>query len=324
PPKPVLEVPSSFPEWQQVFRRQEPPKLDDRGLVADRLKPPDKIFLSAFVQEKELEPAGFFLEGDKESTLPVPNQYLYIKMKKGVGRVGQKLMIVKDKGLLNLTSDRLLNDEVEAHLIQVTGELEITEAVTAEFSSSRDREEFEAFRALMTKSTGLSVRGSQLIVGELPIVDLKPTGQTASVNAQIIGSERHESSALYGPGDIVFLDKGSGSGLEPGQMLDLFINRMTRNPGTPVEYSPVPSGKLKVVRVTNLLATAVILQSRDSVLQGDKVQQVSSRRDEEKLEVESRKEDFEDFLDEEDGDYQIDFGEGESSVEDELDGLDEF
>lgn len=278
PPKPVLKVPSSFPEWQSVFKPQPTNMLDDSGLDFRWKKLPNRIFLRAWVDDKEVEPIGHFLENDKEAGLPVINQYVYIKVKKGAGHVGGKMMIVHDAGEIRRVSEYLEDDGRDAYLVQVAGELEISEAVTCNFSRSSDKENFDCFRALMTKTTGLSLKDNALVDGELPIVDLTPTSVYGTAVAQILGSEKHNSSMLSGEGDIVFLNKGSSGGVQVGQMLDLFANRKSRHAETPVEFSPVPSGTVKVVRVSNEFSTAVILNAHDGILQGDRVQEVSSRK----------------------------------------------
>ncbi|MBX3021931.1 MAG: LysM peptidoglycan-binding domain-containing protein [Bdellovibrionales bacterium] len=278
PPKPVLKVPASFPEWQSVFKAQPKDMLDDRGLDFKWKKLPDRIFLRAWVDEKELDPVGHFLENDKEAGLPVINQYVFIKVKKGRAQVGQKMMIVHDAGPIRRVSEYLDDDDRPAYLTQVAGELEITETATCKFNRSRDRENFDCYRALMTKTTGLSLKDNALVAGELPIVDLTPSNEHGTTVAQVLGSEKHNSSMLMGQGDLVFLNKGSAAGVQPGQMLDIFVNRKSRHTETPVEFSPVPSGTVKVVRVSNEFATAVILNAHDGILQGDRVQEVSARK----------------------------------------------
>ena len=278
-PRPVLKVPASFPEWQNVYKRQPKPIIDDRGLAKKRDPIADRIYLRAWVEEHDLDPAGFFLENDTESGLPVVNQYVFIKMKRGVGRVGQKLLIAHSAGEIRTVQDDFDN-RIPAFLMQAAGELEITEPIHAEFSSSRDRENFEGFRALMTKTTGLSQHGNVLIVGELPYVNLDANGAHGSVESEIVGSERHVTSMLFGQGDIVFLNRGSNSGIAVGQIFDIYGNRRARYPGTPVRFSPAASGRLKVVKTSGSLSTALILSAHDSVMQGDSVRAISGRHDE--------------------------------------------
>lgn len=276
PPKPVLKVPLSFPEWQNVYRRPPKPIIDDRGLEYRRNKVPDRIFLRAYVEEKPVEPEGYFLENDREAGLPVINQYVYIKVKKGTGSVGAKMIIVHDAGKIRTVIDEFEND-VPAFLVQVAGELQLTEPAEAKFRRSSDNEKFDVFRALITKTTGLSLTNNFLVTGTMPLADLTPSGPHGSTVTEIVGSEKHVSSMLYGQGDIVFLNRGSSSGVQVGMLLDLYTNRRSRHSDTPVPFSPVPSGKLKVVRVTDSLATAVILSAHDGIMQGDSAKEVSLR-----------------------------------------------
>lgn len=276
PPKPVLKVPESFPQWQSVYKKRPDKMLDDRALGKDREKIPDRIYLRAWVQETPVQGQGEFMEADAEGGLPLPNQYVFVKMKKGTGAEGMRMLVVRDGGKIKKLNKQWEGDE-EAYLVQVAAELEIREAVPAEFKRSRDRENYQAYRALITRTTGLSFKGFQLIPGTLQTLDLTMNGSHGVTTAQVIGSEKHEASAMFGQGDLVFLNKGSSSGIEEGQLLDIFPNRTIRRSDAEVTFSPVPSGTVKVVKVTNRLATAVLLSSRDSIQQGDQVREVSSR-----------------------------------------------
>jgi hypothetical protein len=275
-PRPVINVPPSFPEWQSIYREAPKVQIDDRALSRKRDEIADRVYLRAWVEEKDIDPIGNFMENDTESGLPVVDQYVFVKIKKGQGQVGQKLLIAHSAGKLRRTQDEYDN-RITAYLIQVAGELQITESMPSDFLRSRDRDEYDAFRALMTKTTGLSLKGNALIAGEIQYANLSAEGPHGTTQAEVIGSERNISSLLFGQGDIVFLDKGSSNGVAVGQIMDVYGNRKSRYPGTPVKYSPAPSGRLKIVRVTNGLATALVLNAHDSIVQGDLVKEIVAR-----------------------------------------------
>jgi hypothetical protein len=270
PPKPIISVPKSFPEWQSVYKRMPVQITDDRGLLKKQKPQIGKMYLTSFVLESELDPVGRFLEPDLESALPVVNQYVYIRIEKGKGSAGQKMLIVSDGGRLKKMNKQ--SDDVTAYLVQVAGELELTEAAKGD-----DVEGDDVYRALITKTTGLAIKGHLLIPGEIQEVSLDYNGTPGTTEAQIIGNGKHSASSLYGPGEIVFLNKGSTNGLEAGQIYDIFVDRTIRERNTPVHFSPAPSGSVRVVRTTEHLSTAVILGARDGIQPGDKVRQVTSR-----------------------------------------------
>ncbi len=272
PPKPVINVPGSFPQWQSVYKRMPVRITDDKGLLQNRKPLVGKTFLTSYAQEQELAATGKFMETDLDSSLPVVNQYVYVKVNKGTGKVGEKMLIVHDAGQL-----KKLNKQVEmpdAYLIQIAGELELSEPAKSE---TIDADKYDVFRALITRTTGLASYQHDLIPGEMQEVILNYNGAPGTTDAQIIGSGNHTSSALVGPGDIVFLNKGSSSGLAAGQILDVYIDRTIRKRDTDVKFSPAPSGTVRIVRVTAALATAVILGARDGLMPGDRVQQVTAR-----------------------------------------------
>ncbi|MGZ3722102.1 MAG: LysM peptidoglycan-binding domain-containing protein [Bdellovibrionales bacterium] len=277
PPRPIIQVPKSFPEWQSVYKkRPDRFKIDDSKLLIKRFGPPDKIPLTAYVQEAEIVPSGNFLESEKESGLPVPNQYIYVKIKKGTGQIGQKYLIVMDKGLI-----RKLNDQVEGHInarfIQVYGDIELTDTAPANFSRSRDRENYEVFRGLILHAISLTMTQYDLIPGQMQIVDMGKVGPEGTASAQILGSMKSHASALYGIGDIVFLNKGSKDGVNEGQIFNVYIDRTIRDSETPVTFATVSSGKIKVVKVSDTVSTGVILEAVDSIQQGDRAQPLVGR-----------------------------------------------
>jgi hypothetical protein len=270
-PRPLIRIPGSFPEWQTITKQPPLNSLDDSRLGLERAKIPHKLFLSGYVQEEMPQSVGAYLESEKESSLPVQGEYIYVKVKKGQGQIGQKYLVIEMPSELKRSSDDL-EERGPVYLVQIYGEIQLTEMAKAEFSRSRDREGFDCFRALLLKTTGLNVKGLALIPGQLGVVDLSAVGPKGQSDAQVIGSQRGASSVLYGPGDIVFLNRGSQQGLAEGQILDLYNNRTQRYAETPVKYSPVATGKLKIVRVTPTLATAVVLSAIGSIMQSDRVQ----------------------------------------------------
>jgi hypothetical protein len=280
PPKPVLKVPSSFPEWQSVYKQRVQKFTDYSGLDYKRMGVANRYFLRAWVQEEPISSIGKYQENDTEAGLPLPNQYVYVKMKKGTGAQGQKYLIVRDFGQL-MRMNSAWKGKDKARLIQVSAEVELTEQVAANYRRSRDKEEYDSWRALVTRATGLSAKDCDVISGTLQVIDTDPTSNYGMTNAQIIGSERHEASAVFGPGDLVFLNKGSSQGVEDGQMYNVFSDRTTRNFRAEVPVSPAASGLIKIVQSSMNLATAIVVSSKESIQQGDQVRQASTARSEE-------------------------------------------
>ncbi len=302
PPKPVLKLPKSFPQWQTVYKRTPVRVTDDRGLLRPVKSRIGKTYLTAFVQEERLKHIGKFLETDMHTTLPVVNQYVYVQIEKGMGQAGQKMLIVRDGGKIKRQNSNVEIDG-EAWIVQIAGEVELSEIVPSEDDS------YDVYRALVTKAVSLSTGEYGVIPGQVEQVDLSYMGTPGTTVAQVIGNGRSATSALFSPGDIVFLNKGSASGLAPDQILDIYTDRTLRKK-TIVPFSPVPAGTVRVVRVTENLATAVILGARDGILQGDRVQQVSNRHaDSEVLEFQEDK-------------YHQ--NQDESSIEEDLEESDEF
>ena len=276
PPKPILKVPSSFPEWQSVFRKRPDQFLDDSGIADKRIKQIEKIYLRAYVQEKPVkqEAVGEFMENDSEAGLPITNQYVYVKVKKGAGQPGLRMLVVRDGGQL-MRLNKQWNPKKRPYLVQITAEIELREMTPAKFESE-DKKKFDAYRAIVKTTTGLSQSDGLLIPGRLQSITLERKGSPSTGQAQVIGSEKHQASAMFGPGDLVFLDKGSGGGIEVGQLLDVYADRTIRRNKAVVTHSPAVSGTIKVVKVSGNVSTAVLLTATDSIQQGDLAREVAS------------------------------------------------
>ena len=74
---------------------------------------------------------------------------------------------------------------------------------------------------------------------------------------------------LYTTQDVVFLDRGSLHGLEPGAMLVVPIQEKARDFAGLVDLER-PAAKVVVVSVEDKTATGLIVASRGSVMRGDR------------------------------------------------------
>jgi hypothetical protein len=276
PPKPVLKIPGSFPEWQSVFAQPPDEFTDYRQLGTTPGEFAGRMYLHAYVQEEPLASVGNLLEVDSEAAMPVENQYVYVKLEKGFGAPGKKLLSVSDLGPIKRINPQW-DEKIVAHIIQVNGELQLSEAVPAKFSKTRDQANMETWRALVTRSTGLSIKDSALIEGKLQVIDTTGKGTSGTANAQVIGSAAAATSALYGPGDLVFLNKGTSHGIATGQLFSVFSDRTARHADTPVQFSTARSGLIKVVHATDRLSTAIVINARETLMQGDLVREASAR-----------------------------------------------
>lgn len=277
PPRPVINLPGSFPDWQSVYRKLPDRTLDDRALSNTFPRPGTHVLLTAYAEESRPDLIGNFLETDTESALPLQHQYVYVRIERGKGSVGQKLLIVKDGGRVRRVH-RQMERGIRAYIVQIAGEIQLAEAVPRDSLKRGVGWGYDVFRALVTRAVNLSETKYGLIPGEIQKVDLTHKGPSGRTVAQIIGAEKHPASTLYGPGEIVFLSRGSNDGLAPGQLLDVFADRTTRKRKTPVQFSSAPSGTVKVVRVSENISTAVVIKALDGILQGDRVQEVTARK----------------------------------------------
>src|SRR6185312_13774171 len=132
----------SFPVWQDAFKKKHNKfNIDYSHMYIERLKNSSLIPLSAWAQENELDSVGGLLETEMESGLPIANQYVYLKLKKGAGVAGQKYLIVQDRGRIHKVNSQV-EGRITAHMIEVLGDVQVAEQVEPHFSRSSDAENY--------------------------------------------------------------------------------------------------------------------------------------------------------------------------------------
>lgn len=265
---PVLKtLPGSLPEYQKIKEDAvvQQQGFDTTGLypIVSKLVP--TVVISAFTTSGELDEIGTLLESEGEAGLPVDGQYVFVKMHKGEAQLLDKILIVADRGPLK----KVFSDDdvkMKGNLIQIRAEAQLSSIVQpSESDSSHDY-----FRARITRAIDLSQSGNKIIKGQLRSVMLTPSGPRNNISAEIIGGEAEERSGLYGPGTFVFINKGSGDGVKPGDILSVFVNRKIRKRNTPIYESGTSEGLLKVVEVNTEVSSAVVVQASAGIRQGDR------------------------------------------------------
>jgi hypothetical protein len=100
-------------------------------------------------------------------------------------------------------------------------------------------------------------------------VDINDTGLIGQAEARIFGGQFGVNRRIFGPDTIVFLNQGNRGGLSVGQVLPVYKNQGTRSEKNIIRENPRLIGRLKVVRTTEDLATAVIISANEEIRVGD-------------------------------------------------------
>jgi hypothetical protein len=263
-------VPNSFPDWQEVYRIPvDKLEIDFSHLNMLRHEESTKLTLNGYVQDEAIQSVGKVMEIETESGLHAPNEYIYVKIAKGAAHLGQRYLMVKDHGVIRQLNPQI-DDGINAHYVQIYGEVELTEVAHTLSGIKREQHEMEVYRALLTQSLSLPLTDYDLIPGKVETFSTVGSGPRGNVSAQLIGSTKGYASAVYGVNDIVFIDKGSHQGVQVGQMLDLYIDRTIRDDRASLRFGNIRSGYIKIVRVSGDCATGVIIAAVDSIQQGDR------------------------------------------------------
>lgn len=246
PKKPVTLIPGSIPSWTMGARK---PQLQfEVQPRSGRVSFPDED-LTYFIESRGLAGIGTVAETELTGNVAGDFQIVYVKLS---GPPNDKTVLaVKDVGEIEDPQDKS-----KSHVIQVQGEIEILEPVNSGEN---------IYRALVKKTVNPVEVGSQLVVGEIPKFNLTHDS-FGSAKAQIIGGQHGAERKILEYNSLVFL---KGQGLAIGQTYPIFKRQILRNPKTRSFENPRRIGQVKILRVSDRLATGVILESTEEIHVGD-------------------------------------------------------
>ena len=258
-PDPIIKrkkVLSQFPP--SLIRRDELRKseFDDLGFaVGERpaLYKEPVITLANFITDSEIPSIGNVIENKYGNEVVSNYQYTYIKTNRPV-QVGEKFSVVAKKELLRDA------DTVIGQIIEVQGEVTITDVMNQGEG---------LYRALVTNAVNMVRIGGELINEPLPRFTFDVKGTPKNIVSRIIGGQYGARRELFGIGAIVYLDRGAGQGLQVGDILAVSADRTKRLKKPLVLQSPDYNALLKIVKVYNDVATALVVRVFDDIRPGD-------------------------------------------------------
>lgn len=258
PPKrytPVLkELPDSFVQQSYAKVRGN---YDITGLDVGKrisLTEPATVTLNSYILDEAPEKVGRIEEIEIGVDVASIGQAVFVHMEKGA-RPGDRFSIIKEKGKIK-DKDR---GEI-GPIVEVGGTLEIVSVVD---------EAKSLYRAIVLSSVNPITVGSILISEELPKTTFSATGEVRNVETRIIGGEFDTIRNLFGESATVYLDGGSDVGLNVGDLLSVQATRKSRRKDSHVPDWKRPVGLLKVAKVGQKVATAIVVQAQDDIRPGD-------------------------------------------------------
>lgn len=239
-------IPRSLPQWSHG-QRKSTLKFEVQRL-GKRIDSPDEP-LPYYLSSTSPESAGTIVETEM-STLTA-SDYQYVSVQLPPGQTATSLIAVRELGKVK---DPYYG--ADAYLVEVQGELEVLQVV--------NREE-NIYRALVKKALAPVEVGAKLLMGQMPTYSPKE-GPQGSASARVIGGQDAVDRRIMATQNLIFL---SGEGMAAGQTYPIYKHQKIRNEDSKLVENLAQIGKVKVVRVSGGLATALVLQSSEEIQVGD-------------------------------------------------------
>lgn len=244
-------IPASLPVWQN---RHVPMERDFTEVHPNaRNIGGAALVLSAYISDGPSVGEGSVVQTELGGVSAATNQYIYVKLTGGT--VGQRFLVVKDKGVVQDPPS-----ETGGVLTHVQGTVQIAEAVNPQQS---------IFRALVTQTFFPIEVGAVLTSGEVPTYTVESPPTSADAPGKVIGGAFSGKRSYYGKDQILFLSSGSGMGLAPGQYISVYKSQPLRDPKTVEAQAPRRIGVIKVLRVGARYSTAVVVSAESEIRTGD-------------------------------------------------------
>lgn len=257
---PVLnDFPSSLPFINLVNRDHKDDHQYSLNFSFNSLALPTSSYLSFYISERPVRGEGrIFKTKEYGSVSHSKGQALVLKMSTDV-QVGRRLVAIQNMGRIRPAALGVRGPF--GHQIKVLGEVEVTKKIKSRFN---------LYEARVTVDLHPMQAGASLLPQSLIPVDFSPTNNMGQGQAQIIGFSgsskynRHKGGFPY---SLAFLNRGSGSHIQVGQMYQIRANLSVRKHDS-FAYD-IPVGKLKIVHTQGKVATALITEMTQRTQPGD-------------------------------------------------------
>lgn len=244
------DLPTSLPKWEALTG------LADHKMLVKPIPAAHPVMdqiLPYYVTETPPEIAGTISETEQGMKAASDRQFVYVKFKEPPSQ--SKYLVIEEKGkITDLTSPKTANT------IQVLGQLEVIELVNPAKN---------IYRAKSTQMLSHFLVGSIVVPGEVAIVSPTFESPGQPLPAKIIGGANDLKRNLFGPQEIVYINKGSSGGVDVGQTFAVYKNQKARHRDSDVEINAPIIGHIKIVKVSDQFATAIVADVVDEIRVGD-------------------------------------------------------
>ncbi len=205
------------------------------------------------------EPEAKIIEVEMGGDTASPYQYVYIEPVKGSLDIGELLTSYENIGRITY-KDKWKNIKNSGFSIKYTGSIEVIERVTSNYKGRI------VYKGLVKKAIFPVKKGSFLRHGKVKnvVLDFKKE-DIKNISALIIGGRYTAERVFFSNNAIVYIDKGSDSGLAPGDILPIRKNRKERFKKSFISNDNLVTGYMKIAHVNPRSSTAVIMRAVDDI-----------------------------------------------------------
>jgi hypothetical protein len=255
--KPGRKVLKNLPRSFVMPTRPKIGQFDSTGLDAPATKAqsvPPTIIPNSYLADHPVDHVGVIEEIEAQEKIASTGQSVYIRLD-SKGRIGERFSVLFPKDKISTGPASSLGPVVE-----IGGRVEITSVVN---------EDKNVYRATVVQTVN-PIRNASILVREnLPKSNYSRRGTRTTIESKIIGGEYDGDRKIIGDGSVVYLDQGRQAGLNPGDILPVQAKRSERREGTKFPDDVTAIGLLKIVKVEETAATAIVLESRSEIHVGD-------------------------------------------------------
>ena len=260
---PVVPVMNNFPSSLPFIDLVSSDHQDDHQYNLDfsfnSLTLPTSSYLSFYVAERPVRGEGrVFKMKEYGQVSHAKGQPLVLKMNTDA-QAGMKLVAVQNMGRIRPSTLGVRGPF--GHQIKVLGEVEVIKKIKSGFN---------LYEARVTTDLHPMQVGALIVSQSLIPVDFKSTNNMGQGQAQIIGfsgSSKHNRHKGGFPYSLAFLNRGSGSHIQAGQMYEIRANLSVRKHDS-FAYD-IPVGRLKIAHTQGKVSTALITEMNQRVQPGD-------------------------------------------------------
>ena len=259
-PAPELPPPSKrvplLKNLPKSFRENHPAYLEGfdltgiKGAPAIRARVPATQILNSYAVDEKPESIGKIDEIETQDDFASNGQHVLVRLENPIA-MGSRLTFIKLRGRPS---------GAPGPIVDVLG----VGTVTGSIDESR-----HVYRAVVTTSLAPVEKGALILDEAPPKVKVSFVGPRSESRVTVLGGEFDNGRQILGMGSIIYLNGGQKAGLRVGDILGVHSMRENRKRSTRYGDDEKPIATIRIADVREKVATAIILDSFDTVVVGD-------------------------------------------------------